>query len=183
MKNRMFISAVLALAALAFATTAVAGTVTATGTVSGAGAMSLTHGTTASFTDTLDGTDQTVAYTLPLTVTDARGTGAGWNLTVTSTLFSDGAGHTLAATASQIASVAMACNGGATCSNPTNAIAFPLTVPAAASAPAAVKLFNSAATTGMGGFTITPTVNVRIPGNSYAGTYSSTVTVAAVSGP
>jgi hypothetical protein len=35
----------------------------------------------------------------------------------------------------------------------------------------------------MGRFTVTPTVNVSIPGNSFAGTYTSTVTIAAVSGP
>ena len=72
---------------------------------------------------------------------------------------------------------------GGTCTNATNAITYPVTVPAAATAPAAVKVFNSAATTGLGRFTITPTVNVAIPGNSYAGTYTSTLTVAAVSGP
>jgi hypothetical protein len=46
-----------------------------------------------------------------------------------------------------------------------------------------VKLFNSAANTGMGRFTLTPTIAVSIPGNAYAGSYTSTVTVAAVSGP
>jgi len=35
----------------------------------------------------------------------------------------------------------------------------------------------------MGGFTVTPTVQVAIPANTYAGTYTSTVTVAVVSGP
>ena len=35
----------------------------------------------------------------------------------------------------------------------------------------------------LGRFTVTPTVNVAIPGNAYAGSYTSTVTVAAVSGP
>jgi hypothetical protein len=58
-----------------------------------------------------------------------------------------------------------------------------LTVPAAATAPTAVKLFNAAASTGLGRFTITPSINVTIPGNSYAGSYSSTLTIAAVSGP
>ncbi|MDX6451745.1 MAG: hypothetical protein QOH16_1794, partial [Gaiellaceae bacterium] len=29
----------------------------------------------------------------------------------------------------------------------------------------------------------TPTINVAIPGNAYAGTYTSTVTLAAVTGP
>jgi hypothetical protein len=49
--------------------------------------------------------------------------------------------------------------------------------------PTAVKLFNAAANTGMGAFTVTPTISVAIPANSYAGTYTSTVTVAVVSGP
>jgi hypothetical protein len=77
----------------------------------------------------------------------------------------------------------MACVAGATCTSPTNAITYPVTMPAAATAPAAVKLFNSATTTGLGRFTITPTIDVTIPGNAYAGSYSSTITVAAISGP
>jgi hypothetical protein len=35
----------------------------------------------------------------------------------------------------------------------------------------------------MGSFTITPTNQVSIPANTFAGTYTSTVTVAVVSGP
>jgi hypothetical protein len=35
----------------------------------------------------------------------------------------------------------------------------------------------------MGNFTVTPTIQVAIPSNTYAGTYTSTVTVAVVSGP
>jgi hypothetical protein len=173
----------IGLAALILASAAVAGTVTATATVTGAGALSLVNGATASISDTLDGSDQTVSYSVPLTVIDARGTGAGWNLTLTSTTFNNGAGQTLATNASTVASVAMACNSGGTCTNPTNAITYPVTVPAAATAPAAVKVFNAAANTGMGRFTVTPTINVAIPGNSYAGSYTSTLTVAAVSGP
>lgn len=183
MRQRIIIFIGLAAAALALAAAAVAGTVTATATVSGAGSLSLTNGATATLTDTLDGTDQSVNYALPLTLTDARGTGAGWNLTVTSTTFSDGSGHTLGTSASSIASVVMACVAGGTCTSATNAITYPLTMPAATTAPAAVKLFNSAATTGLGRFTITPTIDVTIPGNAYAGSYSSTITVAAISGP
>jgi hypothetical protein len=80
------------------------------------------------------------------------------------------------------AAVRSACAAG-TCTSPTNAIGYPLSVPAGGTAPTAVKLFNSAANTGMGSFTITPTVQVSIPANTYAGTYTSTVTVASVSGP
>jgi hypothetical protein len=182
MRQRLFILLGLGAAALVLAAVAVAGTVTATATVTGAGSLSLSHGTTASITDTLDGTDQSVNYTLPLTMNDLRGSGAGWNLTMTSTTFTNGT-QTLGTTASSIASVASACTVGGTCTNATNSLSYPLTVPAAASAPAAVKVFNAAANTGMGRFTITPSINVSIPGNSYAGTYNSTLTIAAVTGP
>jgi putative surface cell wall-binding protein len=183
-RGRMLVATALAaIAAVALATTAVAGNVTATATVTGAGALGLAHGATASLSSTLDGTDQTATYNVPLSITDARGTGTGWNSTITSTTFNDGAGHTLATTASSMTGVSSSCVVGGTCTNPTNAITYPLTVPAAASAPAAVKLFNSAANTGMGRFTVTPTIAVSIPGNSYAGSYASTVTFAVATGP
>jgi hypothetical protein len=182
-RQRIFTLIGIGLAALILVSAAVAGTITATATVTGAGSLALSNGATASISDTLDGTDQTVSYTVPLTLTDARGSGAGWNLTLTSTTFTDGASHTLATSASTIASVAMVCVAGGSCTNPTNSITYPVTIPAAATAPAAVKVFSSAANSGLGRFTITPTVNVAIPGNSYAGSYSSTLTVAAVSGP
>jgi WxL domain surface cell wall-binding len=172
------------LAALAISAAALAGTITASANVTGAGSLGLSHGTTASVPSiTLDGTDQTASYTLPLSITDARGTGSGWNATITSTTFSDGSGHSLTTSASSVASVSSACVSGGTCTNPTNAISYPLTVPAGTTAPAAVKLFNAAANTGMGRFTVTPTINVSVPGNSFAGTYNSTVTVAVTSGP
>jgi hypothetical protein len=182
MKQRMFVLLGLGVTALVLAAVAVAGTVTATATVTGAGSLSLSNGATASLNSTLDGTDQSINYTLPLTMNDLRGTGAGWNLTMTSTTFTSGS-NTLATSASSIAAVTSSCTGGGTCTNPTNAISYPLTLPAATSAPAAVKVFNAAANTGMGRFTVTPSINVSIPGNSFAGSYTSTVTIAAVSGP
>src|SRR5476649_1883230 len=102
MKKRMFILIGLGVVALVVTAIAVAGTVTATATVTGAGALSLSNGATASISDTLDGTDQSVNYTLPLTMNDLRGTGAGWNLTMTSTTFTSGS-NTLATSASSIA--------------------------------------------------------------------------------
>lgn len=56
---------------------------------------------------------------------------------------------------------------------------YPLTVPAATTAPTAVKFFNAAANTGIGTFTITPTIRVTLPAN----TYTSTLTTTLVSGP
>jgi hypothetical protein len=166
------------------ATPAVAATSTVTGTVS-AGTLSLTTSATPSFGITLDGTDQTASYTVPTTVTDATGSGNGWNLTITSTQFTTGGGSpsTLATTASSISSVANSCVGGSTCTLPTNGIATGQTVPAAGTPPAAVKYFNAAAATGRGKFTNTPTIAVALPASTLAGSYSSTLTLSAVSGP
>ena len=36
---------------------------------------------------------------------------------------------------------------------------------------------------GLGKVDVTPSIDVTVPGNTYAGTYLSTVTLAAVSGP
>ncbi|HKV57107.1 MAG TPA: WxL domain-containing protein [Ktedonobacteraceae bacterium] len=134
----------------------------------------------------LDGTDQTTPYTLPIVVTDARGTGNGWNLTIVSTQFSTGASnpiHTLSTSASIISSLAVSCNPGAKCTLPHNTISpTGLGVPAAAGA-TPVEFFNATANTGMGMFTITPTISISIPAATYAGTYTSNVTVALVSGP
>jgi hypothetical protein len=177
------ISAV-ALTALTVSAAAIAGTITASAAVTGAGALGLSHGAAATVPAvTIDGTDQNASYTIPLSITDARGTGSGWNATVTSTTFTDGASQTLATTASSMTGVTSACVAGGSCTAPTNAISYPLTVPAATTAPTAVKFFNAAANSGMGRFTITPSITVSVPGNVYAGTYSSTVTVAVASGP
>jgi hypothetical protein len=181
------ITAVISLAltgAALFAPSAFAANTTVTGTIS-AGSLGITTSATPSFSVTLDGTDKTPTYTVPTTVTDTTGAGAGWNLTVTSTQFTTGGGspNTLATNASAITGVANSCTGSGTCTSPTNSIGYPLGVPAAAAPPAAVKYFNAAAGTGAGEFTNTPTVQVAVPASASAGTYTSTLTLAAVSGP
>ncbi len=133
---------------------------------------------------TLNGNDQTTSYLLGLTVIDARGSGGGWNLTITSTTFTTGA-HSLSTTASSITGMSTSCVTNSTCTPPTSSINYPpsLGVPAAATAPTPVKFFNAAANTGMGSITVTPTVSVSIPANTFFGSYTSTVSVAVVSGP
>jgi hypothetical protein len=151
-----------------------------------AGAGTLTEVTTAvpTFSATLDGTDQTPTYTLPITVSDTRnGANAnGWNLTITSTQFKTATSNTLPTTASTITGVNVTCPGGG-CTNPTNSINPPVAVPAAAVAPTAVKFYNAANNTGKGTFTVTPTVQVTVPANTFIGSYASTITLAVVAGP
>jgi hypothetical protein len=172
------------LGALALAATAPAAanaaSATVTGTVTGS-TLSLTTAAAPSFSANLDLGDSTPTYTAALTVQDTRGTGAGWNGTITSTQFTTGT-QTLATNASSLTGVTSVCASG-TCTNPTNAIAYPVAVPAAGAPPTAVKFFNAAANTGMGKFTNTPTVGVFVPQSSFAGTYTSTLTLAIVTGP
>ena len=176
MKRIVTTLAITALA-LAAATAALAGTLTTTATVSGTAGISLNLPANPSITDTLDGTDQTATYAPLLGIVDARGSGAGWNLQISATTFSDGSGHTLAQ--GTVASAAQACKAGSTCTLATSSgITYPLTI---TTTPA--KVFNAALNTGLGKIDVTPTINVAIPGNAYAGTYTSTVTLAATTGP
>lgn len=138
-----------------------------------------------SFSANLNSGDQSKTYTVPLTVNDTRtgaSAGLGWNTTVTSTQFLGGI-RTLATNASTITGVTSACANGGLCTTPTNAVTYPLAVPAGSTPPTAVKFYNAAATTGIGTFTLTPTLSVTVPQNSYTGTYTSTLTISVVSGP
>ena len=131
---------------------------------------------------TLDGTNQTETFSVPITVNDDTGSGAGWDLTVSLTAFTN-SGHTLSASAAQISTQpGIACSGSGTCTNPTvSGVSYPLVLTADGSTTS--KFFNASANTGMGHFTITPAFAVTIPADSYAGTYSSTLTVSITSGP
>jgi hypothetical protein len=175
MRQRLFIIIGIAALALVASAAALAGTLTATATVTGTSGVSLNLPANPSLSSTLDGSDQTVSYAPALGVVDARGSGAGWNLTISATDFTSGS-HTLPA--GVLNSAAQACHIGSSCTAATNAISLPLTL-----GTTAAKFFNAAASSGLGKVDVTPTVNVTVPGNAYAGTYTSTVTVAAVAGP
>jgi hypothetical protein len=66
---------------------------------------------------------------------------------------------------------------------PTNSVAYPLTIPAAATAPTAVKVYNAAADTGAGPVTVTPTISMAVPSSAASGGYTSTWTFTEASGP
>jgi len=170
--------------ALVLPAAASAATATVTGTLTGS-TLSLSTSATPSFSDNLDLGDQTPTYTVPTTLQDTRGTGAGWNLTITSTQFTTGGAtpNTLATNASSLTGVTSSCAAG-TCTNPTNSVTYPVSpVPAGSVPPTAVRFFNAAASSGMGKFTVTPTIGVFVPQSSFAGTYTSTLTLSVVSGP
>jgi len=135
------------------------------------------------FSANLNGGDHTPTYATPLTVNDTRTTGSlGWNLTITSTQFSTGT-RTLATNASTVTGVTSACANGGLCAILTNSVTYPVNVPAGSSPPTPNKFHNAASATGVGAFIVTPTIAVFVPQNSYAGSYTSTLTVAIASGP
>lgn len=147
--------------------------------------LSATTTAAPSFTANLNSGDQTKTFTVPLTISDTRtgaSAGLGWNTTITSTQFNNGT-KTLPTTVSTVTAASSACLNGGLCTNPTSSIVYPVAVPAGASPPTAVKFYSAAAATGKGVFTLTPTVSVLVPQNSYTGTYTSTLTISIVSGP
>jgi hypothetical protein len=180
--------AVLSTALAVLAASAQAATVAVNAAVAAGAALSIAGNGTPSFSLTLNGLDQVATYTLPVSVIDPRGlaTGGGWNLTVTSTQFNDGAGHTFPTTASTITAISPAttCGANSTCTPPTDTVPISnLALPSAATAPAAVKWFNAASATGLGTSYVNAAVSVAVPANVFAGSYTSTVTVAVVAGP
>jgi hypothetical protein len=145
--------------------------------------LSVTTSAAPSFSADLNSGDTTPTYTAALTANDTRTSGSvGWNLTITSTQFTT-ATKTLATNASTVTGVTSACANGGICTNPTNSVTYPVSVPAASTPPTPAKFYNAASATGVGTFTITPTVGVFVPQNSFAGSYTSTLTIAVVSGP
>jgi len=149
----------------------------------GGGSLSFTSPATTSFGNlTLNGYNQSLSTNYAVTVTDNTGSSAGWNLSGTSTTFTNGTGQTLPTTATTVTTGSAASVAG-TCLLPTNSIGYPVTLPAAATAPAAVKLHNAAANTGLGPSTVTLAFGLAVPANAYAGTYSSTWTLTLASGP
>jgi hypothetical protein len=176
-------AALVAAACVLGAWAPVAGATSATATLS-AGSLAFVSGPPAvSFTALLNGTNLAPIDAQALDVSDATGSGSGWNITATSTTFTTGS-HTLATTATTIADApTVACDALSTCTAATNSITYPYTLPAATSAPTATKLFDAAANTGIGNQTVTPTWTLSVPSGTLAGTYTSTWTFSLVSGP
>ncbi len=84
------------------------------------------------------------------------------------------------------AAPSFSCASGSTCTTPTNSDSgYPIDVASGSQSSATpVSVFNAAANTGMGSILVSGDyLWQEVPANSYAGTYSSTVTLALASGP
>lgn len=143
---------------------------------------------------TLDGTAKTTTATMDaFEVNDARGTGAGWNVTVQATRFTAaavvddpltiGVDETQPQRQLPVSSLSMAAptvaQDGTTSASPTMTGG-----PYSIDAGSAVKIASAATASGMGKYDFSSSLlTLSVPSNAYARTYTSDVTVSTVSGP
>lgn len=169
------------------------GTLTLTG-----GNLTITPPTSLTWTAAQTGLNLNVVDTTAAdqgyTVSDATGTGAGWHVTVAATQFTTGTNtlsntgtfSTNGSTSSVTASTAptAACVTVGQCTVPTDTTTYPVAITTAASSPTPVTVFDTSASTGIGSIAI-GSVGwwLSIPATAYAGTYTSTITVAVVAAP
>jgi hypothetical protein len=187
---RLAISAVVGLA-LALAALSNVSAATGTGTLT-AGTLSLTGPSGVSWAATLTGSDLSLRSATQSVVTDATGSGAGCEFTGDMTQFTAGT-KTLASndvnlngsavSETNIAAPTASCGAGSTCTLPpstTAPVTFPVLLPTGTT-PAA--LYTANANTGMGVSDLATEWWLAVAGESNAGTYTSTFTLVAVSGP
>ncbi len=175
LKKRFYVGVflILTLGLWSLPTTALADS--GTGTVSvNAGTLSETGNFGRQASITLNGKDQGVILPLPIEVTDATGSGAGWNLQISGTPLVDGSGHKLI---QQANGGSFACAPGSTCTIP---IATPIPVMISNTLQ---EFFSVAPNSGMGIIDLSLSDFASVPGNTFAGTYTTTLTLAVVSGP
>jgi len=153
-----------------------AGAVQATVTVSG-GSLSNVAQSIAFPGVTVNGLDQTVAGTTPAwQAKDARGTGAGWNVTVSSSNFTGTAGSIAVENFKvQLTAVTTVAGNTAPLPTPASYVALSIATP--------LKLLSAALTTGMGTYDYTPQFQLTVPGSALTGAYAANVTVSVNSGP
>ncbi len=189
MKRRILaVIAVLGLlAGAAVAVYAETGTVTVAG-----GALSVTTANVTLSGVTLTGADLTstsASASNNWTGTDARGTGAGWNMTIDSTDFTDGGTPLrtidISAVVSKFRMQLTAGNIGVTAGNaaPTTQVAALTDIPEAPAA--ALKFVSAAVDAGMGSYTMNPNFDLGVPAETFVGTgtYTATITLTTVSAP
>ena len=128
----------------------------------------------------LDGTDQpnVAGTTTNWTVTDARGTGAGYTVNIKATDFVNVGGKTISVTGFEMTLPNTAITELAGNDKPVSAFTT-----ATALTTEAQPMVTAAAETGMGSYTLLPTFTLDVPAETYAGAYTSVVTLETAAAP
>ena len=145
--------------------------------IAGSGLTMVTPATV-DFGATLNGNDQVAHAPQVLDVLDYTGTGAGWNVTLSATAFTDASSHALADDAvTDESSSFVTCD--ATCTQADNLIGVnPVVIDGTAS-----RIMTASVDTGLGGQQWSHDMALAIPANTHAGTYTSTWTYSVTSAP
>lgn len=185
MTRLLTLFAVMAVVAL---TAVVASAEDATVTITG-GSLTSTAAAVSLTGVTLDGTDQTTDS--PFTsnswqIVDARGTGAGYCVSIDSTDFTSG-GYTIDVSSADqefkitIDDANTVVNAGQSGADiPASQVA---SLTAITENPTALNILSAAADKGMGDYTYKPAFQLEVRAETYAGSYTATMTITAGSGP
>jgi hypothetical protein len=129
---------------------------------------------------TLDGSDQTTNGTTDSAwvAKDPTGTGAGWHVTISSTDFTSVGGKTIgvALMDMQLLDESIVIADGNT--KPTSSMTSMTTL-----SDTPQTLASAAVDAGMGAYDLTPTFQLLVPAETYAGAYTATFTVSILSSP
>ncbi|MFL5929553.1 MAG: hypothetical protein ACJ77E_21695 [Gaiellaceae bacterium] len=124
---------------------------------------------------TLNGLDQPKTFAIASSVAyTGGGNTAGWKVQASATTPTSGS---KALPALLVTAGTFSCVSGCT-TNPTNGVTYPITLSTAAQ-----TIYNAAANTGRGTFTVTSTLSLNYVASALPGTYSSTVTLSGSTGP
>lgn len=148
-----------------------------TATVTG-GSLGITNPSAADFVGkSITGVDQTTTAALDAySVSDLRGSGAGWHVTAQASTFT-GVSHNLAVGSLLMSAPTVAANG--TSSPDPSVIIDPVVIDNGAT-----PISSAALNEGMGTYDYSATtLTLALPANVYADVYASTVTISAVTAP
>lgn len=180
MFNKRFKAFILVLAAFTMMAPAAFASDGTQAVVSG-GTLSITNPLADNFTPvTLNGTDQSPTAALAeFTVTDPRGTGAGWHVTAQASQFANAAATRSLATGSlEMSEPTVAADGTNSPEPDIN------TGPYVIDGGSAVSIASAALDEGMGAYDFSDTtLTLAVPADAYAATYLSTVTISVITAP
>jgi hypothetical protein len=145
-----------------------------------AAALSITTATITFPEVTLDGTDQTIDGSTSAWQADATGEIGGWNVSVSSTDFDNGAGKTIAISNFEIQ--LLDSNIVWVAGDSVNLPISTQTTYAALSG-SALKIASAASGEGNGVYDMTPDFRLSVPAETWVGDYTATLTVSIVAGP
>jgi hypothetical protein len=148
-----------------------------------AGTLNVSAPSASAFTTTaLTGLRESTSATLDFTITDARGSGSGYNVTATASTFTAPGALVLGNSLLKIGEFTAAVQGGDQASNSPAPEDTGTAVILDAAAQTGVTIMNAAMNTGMGVYAIDDApLTLTIPADTEIGTYTSTLTIDAAS--